>query len=155
MTREALCAQGLRVTLLDGDVIRQKLSADLGFSKDDRDEQVRRVSALALEHMAEGHITIAALVSPYLEARERARGRFPPDTFIEVHCHCPLEVLIERDPKGMYARALAGELKGFTGVDDPYEVPVNPEVRVETDVETPSESLEKILHALRAMDFIP
>ena len=148
LLRDALCAQGLEVTLLDGDIIREQISADLGFSKVDRDEQVRRVSELAAQNTRSGHATIAALVSPYRQARELARGLFRPGAFIEVHCHCPLQVLIERDPKGMYARALAGEIRQFTGIDDPYEAPLYPQVRVDTDIQTPSESLQAILGAL-------
>lgn len=148
LLRDALSAQGLKVTLLDGDIIREQISADLGFSKADRDEQVRRVSELAVRNTSHGHATIAALVSPYRRARELARGLFRPGAFIEVHCHCPLQVLIERDPKGMYARALAGEIRQFTGIDDPYEAPSNPEARVDTDVQMPSESLQVILGVL-------
>jgi adenylylsulfate kinase len=145
-----LQSAGRNVALLDGDVIREKVSADLGFSKADRDEQVRRVGALAAEHLDEGQTVLAALVSPYREAREKVREGFGPGHFLLVHCDCPLEALIARDPKGMYAKALAGEIQNFTGIDDPYEAPLEPDVRVQTDEETVEQSLLRVWDALMA-----
>jgi len=149
--RDALVEEGQVVTLLDGDIIRQKLSADLGFSKADRDEQVRRVGALAREHLARGEIVLAALVSPYRVARDRVRASVPSEQFIEIHCDCPLEALIARDPKGMYALALAGKIQNFTGIDDPYEAPSAPEIHIRTDTESVEESCARLWSHLAAM----
>jgi len=148
-----LTARGVaHVQRLDGDVIRQDLTRDLGFSKEDRDENIRRVSVVASLLAQNGVATVCAFVSPYRQARRDARARAP--RFVEVYCRCPLSILVERDPKGMYKKALAGEIHGFTGVDDPYEEPEAAEVVCETGVETVEESCAKILAHLEACGFV-
>ena len=151
---DLLTARGLaHVQRLDGDVIRQDLTRDLGFSKEDRDENIRRVSVVASLLAQNGVATLCAFVSPYRQARRDARARAP--RFVEVYCRCPLSILVERDPKGMYKKALAGEIRGFTGVDDPYEEPEGAEVVCETGIETVEESCAKILGHLEARGFVP
>ncbi len=141
------------VQRLDGDIVRQDLTRDLGFSKEDRDENIRRVSFVAGLLAKNGVATLCAFVSPYREARRAARARAP--RFVEVYCRCPLPVLIERDPKGLYKKALAGEIKGFTGIDDPYEEPEAPEVICDTDRETVEESAAKVIRYLEEHGYIP
>jgi sulfate adenylyltransferase/3'-phosphoadenosine 5'-phosphosulfate synthase len=141
------------VQRLDGDIIRQDLTRDLGFSKEDRDENIRRVSFVAGLLAQNGVATLCAFVSPYREARRAARARAPQ--FVEVYCRCNLSTLIERDPKGLYKKALAGEIKNFTGIDDPYEEPENPEVICDTDRESVAESTAKVISYLEARGLIP
>lgn len=139
-----LRARGMRyVQRLDGDVVRQDLTRDLGFSKADRDENIHRVTFVAELLSKNGVATTCSFISPYRQARAIARERC--HRFIEVYVECPLDVLIKRDPKGLYKKALAGEITGFTGVDDPYEPPENPEIVVHTDRETVEESTDKII----------
>lgn len=146
--------RGLRyVQRLDGDVVRQDLTRDLGFSKEDRDENIRRVTFVAELLSKNGVATMCAFISPYRKAREAARARC--HNFIEVYVKCPLEALIARDPKGLYKKALAGEITGFTGVDDPYESPEDPEIIVHTNQETVQESTDKILAFLEGRELIP
>jgi len=138
----------IRPILLDGDDLRRTVSADLGFSKADRDENVRRVGELALEAVARGEVALVSLVSPYAAAREAVRRLFRPGEFVEVYCECPLELLMSRDPKGLYRRARAGEIKGVSGFDDPYEPPAQPEVVVHTGRVEPYSCLDEIESAL-------
>ncbi len=150
----ALRARGMRfVQRLDGDVVRQDLTRDLGFSKEDRDENIRRVTFVAELLSKNGVATMCAFISPYRVARAEARRRC--HNFIEVYVDCSLDVLIARDPKGLYRKALAGEITGFTGIDDPYEPPEHPEVVVHTDRETVAESTAKIISYLEGRDLIP
>ena len=138
-----------RTIVLDGDELRRTMSADLGFSKADRDEHVRRVSELALTLALSGAIAIVALISPYRAARGRARGLIARNRpFVEVHVECPVDVLRQRDPKGLYRRADAGELTAFTGVSDPYEPPLAPEVKVDTSTASIDDAVRAILAAL-------
>ena len=149
-----LRARGLRyVQRLDGDVVRQDLTRDLGFSKEDRDENIHRVTFVAELLSKNGVATTCAFISPYREARATARRRC--HNFIEVYVECPVDVLIERDPKGLYKKALAGEIKGFTGIDDPYETPEHPEIVVHTDQETIEESTLRLLALLEEKELIP
>lgn len=141
------------VQRLDGDVVRQDLTRDLGFSKEDRDENIRRVTFVAELLSKNGVATTCSFISPYRRARSNARARC--HNFIEVYVKCPLEVLIGRDPKGLYKKALAGEITGFTGIDDPYEEPETPEIVVHTDRETVKESTDTILRYLEEKGFIP
>jgi len=141
------------VQRLDGDIVRQDLTRDLGFSKEDRDENIRRVSFVAALLAQNGVAALCAFVSPYREARKAARARAP--RFVEVYCRCDLSTLIQRDPKGLYKKALAGEIKGFTGIDDPYEEPENPEVICDTARETVAESAAKVIRYLEEHGFIP
>ena len=135
--------------VLDGDNIRHGLNSDLGFSPEDRKENIRRISEVAKLFAEAGIITITAFISPYREDRKRARNLVKDGEFIEVFVKCPLEVLIKRDPKGLYKKALAGEIKEFTGISAPYEEPENPEIMIETDKETVEESVRKILDYLK------
>jgi adenylylsulfate kinase len=144
---ERLGALGRPVELLDGDVVRTHLSAGLGFSRQDRDTNVRRVGWVCDLLNRHGVDAVVALISPYRSARDEVRASVP--RFLEVHVDCPLDVLVARDPKGLYRRALAGEIANFTGVSDPYEPPLQPEVVCRTDGdESPDASANRILDAL-------
>lgn len=123
--------------------MRQHLCKDLGFSKPERDENVRRVAFVADLLARNGIVTIVALIAPYRDTREEVRSRIPG--FLEVYVNAPIEVCEKRDVKGLYRKARSGELQGFTGVSDPYESPVNPEIECRTDIETIDESARKIL----------
>lgn len=137
-----LVERGAKVELLDGDVVRTNLSKGLGFSKEDRDINVRRIGWVCEVLSRNGVIAIAAAISPYRAVREEIRARIP--NFVEVYVDCPIEVLAERDVKGLYKKALAGKIPNFTGVTDPYEPPANPEVHVSSAAGTPDESAGRI-----------
>lgn len=143
---------GARVEVLDGDVVRTHLSKGLGFSKEDRDENVRRIGFVCELLSRNGVIAIAAAISPYRDVRNEVRARIP--NFVEIHVDCPVEVLAERDVKGLYKRALAGEIPHFTGISDPYEPPLSPEVTVNSSSETPEESVEKIWATLERLGLV-
>jgi adenylyl-sulfate kinase len=150
---EILLERGLKAEVLDGDVVRQNLSKGLGFSKEDRDTNIRRIGFVCHLLTRNEVVAIGAAISPYRAIRDENRkliGRF-----VEVYCRCPLEVLKERDVKGLYEKAERGEIANFTGVSDPYEEPLNPEIVVETDRETPEESVGKIISTLEIMGYIP
>jgi len=147
-----LRARGRKVEVLDGDVIRTHLSKGLGFSKEDRDTNIRRIGWVCEVLTRNDVVAIAAAISPYRAIRDELRERI--GRFVEVFVDVPLEVAITRDVKGLYKKALAGELKGFTGVDDPYEAPLDPELVIHTDKETPGQSAERILAALRELRYI-
>jgi adenylylsulfate kinase len=149
---ERLKSAGYKVEILDGDVVRQHFSKGLGFSKEDRIENIKRVAYVAHLLARNGVVVIVALISPYREGRNYARQLI--GDFVEVYVKCPLNVLIERDVKGLYAKALRGEIQNFTGISDPYEPPENPEVVVETDKETVQESTDKIIEALRDLGYL-
>lgn len=147
--RERLKPRGRRVVLLDGDELRATVSRDLGFSQQDRDEHVRRVAALALDAAREGKLAVVALISPYREARDRARALISPaHRFVEVYLDCPIQELRRRDPKGLYRKADAGEVARFTGVSDPYEPPLTAELRIDTSVTTVAVATAQILAEL-------
>ena len=148
----ALRERGLRVEVLDGDVVRTNLSKGLGFSKEDRDENIRRIGFVCHLLSRNGVAAIAAAISPYRDVRDQVRSRI--GRFVEVYVECPLETLVERDVKGLYKKALAGEIKNFTGVSDPYEPPLNPEVVVRTDRETPEDSATRVLTFLQKSGFL-
>ncbi len=150
---EILLERGLKVEVLDGDVIRTNLSKGLGFSKEDRDTNIRRIGFVCNLLTRNGVVAIAAAISPYSDIREENRKLI--GSYVEVFCKCPLDVLKERDPKGLYKKVEAGEIKHFTGVDDPYEEPSNPEVLVETDKESPEQSVAKIIKTLEILNHIP
>jgi adenylyl-sulfate kinase len=141
-----------KVEVLDGDVVRTYLSKGLGFSKEDRDENIRRIGFVCELLSRNGVIAIAAAISPYRAVREEVRARI--ENFVEVYVECPVEVLAERDVKGLYRRALAGEIPQFTGISDPYEPPLHPEVVVNSSRETPEESLEKIWATLERLRLV-
>jgi adenylyl-sulfate kinase len=144
--------RGRGVEILDGDVVRTHLTKGLGFSKEDRDENIRRIGFVCGLLSKHGAAAIVAAISPYRSVRDDIRSR--TENFVEVYVNTPLEVCIERDVKGMYKKALAGEIKNFTGIDDPYEPPLNPELVIETEKETPEISTARILAKLEAMSLL-
>jgi adenylyl-sulfate kinase len=149
-----LATAGRGAEVLDGDVIRAHLSSELGFSKADRDTQVRRIGWLCQLLNRHGVVTIVAAISPYRETRDEVRATLP--RFLEVYVECPIDKLAERDPKGLYKRALAGEIAHFTGVSDPNEPPLSPDVVCRTDgTQTAEESATAILAAARQRGFLP
>lgn len=143
----ALRARGERVEVLDGDVVRENLSKGLGFSKEDRDINIRRIGFVAELLARNGVKVITAAISPYRAVRDEVRA-LAGEHFLEVYIATPLEVCESRDVKGLYARARSGQLAGFTGVDDPYEPPLNPEVEIATQGQTVEESAARIIDAL-------
>jgi adenylyl-sulfate kinase len=147
---ERLVAEGAHAYLLDGDNLRHGISSDLGFSRTDRERNVLRVGELAALFADSGAVAVVALVSPYVATRQEVRERHERAglAFIEVFVNTPLWVCVERDPKGLYARALSGELEGFTGVDDPYEAPRHPELALTPEPPLP-EGVQTVLHLLQ------
>ena len=149
----ALEERGKIVEYLDGDVVRTHLSKGLGFSKEDRDTNILRIGWVASRLTRQGAAVIVAAISPYEEIRQQARElveQFGP--FIEVHVHASVDECAKRDVKGLYAKAFAGEIKGFTGVDDPYEAPTAPELVIDTEAHEPGESARLVLATLDALD---
>ncbi len=149
---EELRRRNMKVEVLDGDVIRTNLSKGLGFSKEDRDTNVLRVGWVAEVLSRNGVAAICALISPYRETRNKVRERIP--NFVEVFVEAPLEEVIRRDVKGLYKKALAGEIQNFTGISDPYEPPENPEVICHTAEETVEESVQKVLQYLESRGWL-
>jgi sulfate adenylyltransferase len=149
-----LMEHGRQVTLLDGDVVRTHLSKGLGFSKEDRDTNIRRIGFVAAEIVRHGGTVVCAAVSPYRATRNDVRRMVGADRFVEVFVDTPLEVCEQRDHKGLYAKARRGEIKGFTGIDDPYEPPLNPEIRLDTVNRTPEENARMILDYLIEKGFV-
>ncbi len=153
MLYHELQARGMKTEILDGDVVRQNLSKGLGFSKEDRDTNIRRIGFVAELLTRNGVATICCPISPYKAVRDEVRSMI--GAFVEVYMYATLEELAEnRDPKGLYKKAIAGEIKGFTGVDDPYEAPDDPELVLDTMVETPEESLQKVLERLHELGYL-
>src|ERR1044071_7897578 len=152
LLEQRLRALGAKVEVLDGDVVRTRLSKGLGFSKEDRDENIRRIGFVCELLSRNGVIAIAAAISPYRAVREEVRDRIP--NFVEVYVKCPVEVLAERDVKGLYKKALAGEIAHFTGISDPYEPPLAPEVTVNSSAETPEQSVDKIWATLERLGLV-
>lgn len=142
-----LKAEGRRVIVLDGDEVRERLNKGLGFSKEDRDENVRRIAYVARLLTEAGAVAIVAAISPYRSARDAARHEI--GAFAEIFVHCPLDECIRRDVKGLYKKALAGTIEHFTGVSDPYEPPLEPEMVIETSRETVQDSAERITAFLK------
>jgi adenylyl-sulfate kinase len=145
--------RGLKVERLDGDIVRQSLTRDLGFSKEDRDKNIERVTFVAKLLTRNGVAVLCSFISPYRAVRANVRQEV--GDFVEVYCHAPLETLVERDVKGLYRKALAGEIENFTGISDPYEVPENPDVTIDSGAETLDESLTKVLHKLVELGYVP
>jgi adenylyl-sulfate kinase len=143
---------GAKVELLDGDIVRAALSPGLGFSRADRDTHVRRLGFVSELLSRNGVIVLVAAISPYRETREEVKGKIA--NFVEVFVDCPIEVLAARDVKGLYKKALAGEVGNFTGISDPYEAPLNPDVAVHSDVESIEESLARIWRELERRELI-
>ncbi len=148
-----LARRGRHTEVLDGDEVRTHLSKGLGFSKEDRDTNIRRIGYVARLVARSGGVAITAAISPYRGVRDEVRAQTPG--FVEVYVRCPIEVLAERDTKGLYRKALAGEISNFTGVNDPYEEPLHPEVICDTARETPAESLAKIVATLKRLGHLP
>ncbi|HYB90576.1 MAG TPA: adenylyl-sulfate kinase [Candidatus Binataceae bacterium] len=144
--------RGHLVEILDGDEVRTNLSKGLGFSKEDRDTNIRRIGYVCRLLSRNGVIAVAAAISPYREIRDEVRALH--GRFFEVYVKCPIDTLVERDVKGLYKKALKGELAGFTGVSDPYEEPLNPELVVESNIEAPAQSLARLLRALEIRNYI-
>jgi adenylyl-sulfate kinase len=154
MVESELRRRGIKkVELLDGDVIRTQLSKGLGYSKEDRDTNIKRIGFVCKLLSRNGVIAIAAAISPYREVRDFNRKEI--GDFVEVYCKSSLEVCIQRDVKGLYQKALAGEIKNYTGIDDPYEEPLTPEVVLDTDRETPEASVQKIMGKLESLGYLP
>jgi len=148
-----LRALGARVEVLDGDITRTLLCQGLGFSREDREENIRRIGFVCELLSRNGVVAIAAAISPYRASRDELRKRIP--NFIEIHMNCPVEVLIERDVKGLYKKALAGEIKQFTGISDPYESPVAPELTIDSSSESIESSVARVIHHLEELGIIP
>jgi adenylyl-sulfate kinase len=153
---ERLRELGHKVELLDGDVVRTNLSRGLGYSKEDRDVNVRRIGFVAQLLARNGVVAVTAAISPYRQVREEVRRQIAADGagFVEVWMRCPVAVLAERDVKGLYKKALAGELERFTGVSDPYEEPLCPEVVVDSSRDTVEAGIERVLGALRTLGYV-
>jgi sulfate adenylyltransferase len=149
-----LLEHGRVATVLDGDVVRTHLSRGLGFSKEDRDMNILRIGFVAQEIVRHNGVVICAAVSPYRATRDEVRGMVGSEQFVEVHVDTPIEVCEQRDIKGMYAKARRGEIKGFTGIDDPYEEPLNPELRLGTTGCLPEDNARKILQYLIGKGFL-
>jgi len=142
-----------KLEVLDGDIVRQNLTKGLGFSKEDRDENIRRIGFVSHLLTRNGVIVLVSAISPYRAIREEVRQKV--GDFLEVYVNAPLATCEERDVKGLYKRARAGEILGFTGIDDPYEPPLNPEVECRTDQEELSESVAKVLQKLEELGYLP
>lgn len=147
-----LVARRVKVELLDGDEVREHLSKGLGFSKEDRDTNIRRIGWVAKVLARNGVIAVTAAISPYRSLRDEMRAEI--DNFIEIHVATPLEVCEARDVKGLYAKARAGEIPQFTGIDDPYERPLSPELRLDTDGRTPEQSAAEVVAYLESRGLI-
>src|SRR5579859_3607836 len=152
LTAAELRQRGHRVEVLDGDEVRTNLSKGLGFSKEDRDTNIRRIGYVCKLLARNGVIAISAASSPYREVRDEVRRMH--ENFVEVFVECPLDTLVERDVKGLYKKAIAGEIKNFTGVSDPYEAPLKAELVVNTAKESREESLAKLLKTLESLNYI-
>ncbi|MGB7293080.1 MAG: adenylyl-sulfate kinase [Thermodesulfobacteriota bacterium] len=152
MVETRLTHMGFHTEVLDGDEVRLRLSKGLGFSKEDRDENIRRISYVANLITRCGGVAITCAISPYREIRDEARKEI--GRFVEIYVKCPIEECIKRDVKGLYKRAISGEIANFTGISDPYEEPLRPEITLETNIETMDESVEKILRVLKKLGYI-
>jgi adenylylsulfate kinase len=150
---QELKERGCLVEVLDGDVVRTNLSRGLGYSREDRDTNIRRIGFVANLLSRNGVVAIVAAISPYRNSRDEVRKN--TENFIEVYVNSPLEVCEDRDVKGLYAMARAGEIRAFTGVDDPYEEPINPEIVCYTSEETVEESIAKVTDVLKQLEYIP
>jgi adenylylsulfate kinase len=150
--KSILANKGRKVEVLDGDEIRKGLSRDLGFSREDREKHNERVIFVAKLLSRNGVVTLVPLISPYREVRTKARREIAD--FIEVYVRCPIDVLKVRDPKGLYRKALAGEITNLTGIQDPYEEPLSPEIVIDTDILTVEESVGEIMSYLKSRGFV-
>ena len=146
LLHQRLSAAGAKVELLDGDVVRTHLSKGLGFSREGRDENIRRIGFVAHLLMRNGIVALVSAISPYRAVRDEIRASI--GNFMEIFVNAPLEICEQRDPKALYKKARAGEFRGFTGIDDPYEPPLSAEVECRTDLETVKESVDKVVAAV-------
>lgn len=153
IVEKELRARGMKVELLDGDVVRTNLSKGLGFSKEDRDINIRRIGFVCNLLTRNNVVAIGSAISPYRAIRDELRANI--GNFVEVYVECPLDTLVQRDVKGLYKKALAGEIKEFTGVSDPYEAPLQAEVVVNSSTETVEQSAAKIICTLEKLDLVP
>lgn len=144
--------RGCQFEMLDGDIIRTNLTKGLGFSKEDRDENIRRIGFVSHLLTRNGVIVLVSVISPYRAARDEVRDRI--DDFVEVFIDAPLDICEERDVKGLYKKARTGEIKQFTGISDPYEAPLNPEVHCRTDLQSVEESAEQVIGQLEALGYL-
>ena len=147
-----LARRGRTVDILDGDIVRTNLTKGLGFSKEDRDENIRRIGFVCGLITKHGGIAISAAISPYRSVRDEVRSKI--ENFVEVFVDTPLELCIQRDVKGMYKKAIAGEMKNFTGISDPYEPPLEPELRLDTSRLTLEEATSQVLRSLFALGYL-
>lgn len=154
LVEQQLVARGHLAYRLDGDNVRHGLNKNLGFSADDRAENIRRIGEVAKLFTDAGVITLASFVSPYRKDRDDVRANLGEGQFVEVYVKVSVEAASKRDPKGLYQKALAGQIKGFTGVDDPYEAPERPEILLETEASTPEQSARQVLDYLDAHGFL-
>lgn len=152
---QALFAQGCSTYVLDGDNVRHGLNKDLGFSHEDRTENIRRIGEVANLFVDAGVIVATAFISPYREDRDSSRAILPAGRFIEIYLACSLATCEDRDPKGLYRKARAGEIPDFTGISAPYEEPTAPELVVHTDEQTVEESTATVLAYLKSQGYIP
>jgi adenylylsulfate kinase len=146
---DALTQRGFKIEILDGDIVRTSLSKGLGYSQQDRETNMLRIATMARNLVRQHVVTIVAAICPYHAIREEVRSII--GEFVEVYVNCPLQVCISRDPKGLYRKALSGEISNFTGIGDIFEPPVRPEIKVTTHAETPEESLNQILGGLERL----
>jgi len=151
---EELHKLSCRTFVLDGDNVRHGLSSNLTFSDNDRKENIRRIGEAAKLMMEAGVIAITAFISPFREDRDNVRRLLPQEDFIEIFCNASLEVCESRDVKGLYKRARVGEIKNYTGIDSPYEAPINPELVIDTDGETLEESAIKVIELLKSKNIV-
>jgi len=151
----SLYTLGCRTYVFDGDNVRHGLCSDLGFSPQDRNENIRRVGEMTALFMTAGMIALTAFISPYRADRERVRKLIGEADFIEIYCYCPLDVCEQRDPKGIYRRARAGAIRDFTGISAPYEEPHAPALRLDTSASTVAECVDRVMTLLRERGMIP
>jgi adenylyl-sulfate kinase len=147
-----LLKRGIYAEILDGDVIRTNLSKGLGFSKEDRDTNIRRIGWVSQLLTKHGAVNIVAAISPYRDVREEVKRSI--SDFVEVYVKCPLDVLKQRDTKGLYAKAISGEIKSFTGISDPYEEPLSPDLVIRSDKETVSYSVDRVIEKLCNLGYL-
>ncbi len=152
---ERLHGLGCRTFVFDGDNVRHGLCSDLGFSDEDRSENLRRIGEMVKLFTEAGVIALTAFISPFVKDRERVRNLLPHGDFLEIYCRCSLSVCEDRDVKGLYKRARAGEIKEFTGISSPYEEPLNPELTLDTDQQTVEECVDQVLIVLRERGVLP
>jgi adenylyl-sulfate kinase len=150
---EELEARGLKIERLDGDIVRESLTRDLGFSKEDRTKNIERITFVAKLLSRNGVGCICSFISPYQSVRDYVKNN--TTNFLELFIDAPLDVVIDRDVKGLYKKALAGEIPNFTGISDPFEPPENPDIHIRTDRQTPHESAAEIIAQLEALGYIP